>query len=123
MKLETLFSKLLEFQSNLKLFHFQTQNYGAHLASDKLYVKVVAQLDVIMEVYQGVLGKRIPRMNTPVRVKTLSDTAMKTYASEFVNFLSSAQKSISCVKHSQMCSEIDVLKKDVDTFIYLLSFK
>ena len=48
---------LLNHQIVLKLFHFQTETYGAHKASDAYLEKYANNMDRFLEVAQGIYGK------------------------------------------------------------------
>ena len=55
--LNRLCMNLLNHQIVMKLFHFQTTQYGAHKASDAYIEKYANTLDKFLEVAQGIYGK------------------------------------------------------------------
>ena len=55
--LNRLCMNLLNHQIVVKLYHFQTQQYGAHKASDAYIEKYANTLDKFLEVAQGIYGK------------------------------------------------------------------
>jgi hypothetical protein len=55
--LNRLCMNLLNHQIVMKLFHFQTAEYGAHKASDAYIEKYANTLDKFLEVAQGIYGK------------------------------------------------------------------
>ena len=55
--LNRLCMNLLNHQIVMKLFHFQTLEYGAHKASDSYIEKYANTLDKFLEVAQGIYGK------------------------------------------------------------------
>ena len=48
---------LLNHQVVLKLFHFQTETYGSHKASDEYLEKYALIMDKFLEIAQGIYGK------------------------------------------------------------------
>ena len=86
--MEKIFLKLMEFHTNLKLFHFQTQEYAKHKASDELYSSLVILIDNFLETYQGKLGKRIPKIHGSISINSMSEKQMIHYCKHFVkNYL------------------------------------
>ena len=49
----TLLNKLLELRNQMKLYHWQTESHGHHIASDKFLKKAQNIIDKIVEVYHG----------------------------------------------------------------------
>jgi hypothetical protein len=47
----------LLFTNSVKLYHFSTQSYAGHKASDELYTSLIDLLDKFWEVYQGKYSK------------------------------------------------------------------
>jgi len=56
-ELNRLCMNLLNHQIVLKLFHFQTELYGAHKASDAYISSYLEKMDKFLEVAQGIYGK------------------------------------------------------------------
>jgi len=120
---KTLFLDIVEFHTNLKLYHFQTKSYGGHKASDTLVESLSEKYDKFFEVYQGQYG-RIPAINHTIRVKTISDKDIIPYAKAFVLLLKQ-HSSTFCQQrtNSQICNIMDEMAADVDQFIYLKTFR
>jgi hypothetical protein len=55
--LNTVAMNLLNHQIVLKLFHFQTELYGAHKASDSYLEKFASTMDKFLEIAQGIYGR------------------------------------------------------------------
>ena len=54
---DELFKKLVEFQIQIRVFHWGTEKYPEHMASDKTYGSVDDILDILVETYQGYSGR------------------------------------------------------------------
>lgn len=48
---------ILNFQNELRLHHWGTKSYSAHIALGKAYTSIDALLDTFAETYMGALGK------------------------------------------------------------------
>jgi len=54
----TCIQKILNFQNEIRLHHWGTQSYSAHVALGKLYEGLDPLLDTFAETYMGILGKQ-----------------------------------------------------------------
>jgi len=118
-----LFLLLLQFQDNIKLYHFQTKRYGAHVASDKLHAALILLNDKFLESYQGVYG-RIPPIDNTITIRTLGDREIISYSKRFIAQLYKSTR-ILCkrAKNSALCNILDEIIAEVEKFVYLLTFK
>ena len=85
-------SKILQYffyyQNLIKVFHWQTNNYAQHVASDQLYTSLQTLTDQWVEVYQGkyqTLTFDDDKVNVPLRNVDLND--FKLHLTQFKTFL------------------------------------
>lgn len=86
-------SKILQsffyYQNLIKIFHWQTNKYAQHMASDLLYNTLQTLIDQWVEVYQGKYGtltfKEDIKINIPLRNVDLDD--FKLHLNQFKAFL------------------------------------
>jgi hypothetical protein len=86
-------SKLLQslfyYQNLIKVFHWQTNKYAQHIASDQLYTTLQTLIDQWVEVYQGKYGTLIfdddSKVSIPLRNVDLED--FKLHLKQFKQFL------------------------------------
>ena len=86
-------SKLLQYffyyQNLIKIFHWQTNKYAQHIASDELYKTLQTLIDEWVEVYQGKYGiltfKEDTKNNIPLRNVDSDD--FKLHLNQFKSFL------------------------------------
>lgn len=118
-----LFLILLQFQDNIKLYHFQTKRFGAHTVSDKLHAALILLLDKFLESYQGVYG-RIPPIDNSITIRTLNDKEIISYSKRFIVQLRKSTREL-CKKpqNSSLCNILDEIVAEVEKFVYLLTFK
>ena len=87
MKSKDLVQKLFQFQSELKLYHWQTFSYARHKASDKLVSTTIDFIDIFIESYMGKY-QRVRSPNT-ITIRTgINDTnVVKKVIEPFLAFL------------------------------------
>ena len=85
-------SKILQYffyyQNLIKVFHWQTNKYSQHVASDQLYNSLQTLIDQWVEVYQGkyqTLTFEDDKVNVPLRNVDLDD--FKLHLTQFKKFL------------------------------------
>jgi hypothetical protein len=85
-------SKILQYffyyQNLIKVFHWQTNSYAQHVASDQLYNSLQTLTDQWVEVYQGkyqTLTFDEDKVNVPLRNVDLDD--LKLHLTQFKTFL------------------------------------
>ena len=85
-------SKILQYffyyQNLIKVFHWQTNSYAQHVASDQLYTSLQTLTDQWVEVYQGkyqTLTFEDDKVNVPLRNVDLDD--FKLHLTQFKTFL------------------------------------
>jgi len=59
-------------QHTVKLFHWQTTDYAAHMASDMLHTGLAPLVDQFIEVYQGNKKIRVPDRSINLDIQSLS---------------------------------------------------
>ena len=115
--------RMLEYQNNLKLFHFQTKLFARHKASDELYEKLTTLIDDFFEVLQGKSQKLVPLKGT-IHIATVKDKDILNYTKQFSAYLEhSMQKKCQLQKNSDLCNILDETRAALARFIYLLSFQ
>jgi len=119
----TLFLSMMAYHNNLKLYHFQTQRYGAHKAADQLYTQLVGLIDQFFEVYQGKY-KKIPSLQGSISITTHNDKDFVTYTKKCIVLLEHATRKCCKVRqNSELCNILDEIRAAMAQFIYLLMFK
>jgi hypothetical protein len=114
-QLNALLRKFFEHALLIKLFHFQTERWGAHKASDDYYGKFQAKLDRFMEVAQGEVGT-VTVKHMPLQLETLTDSTIDAYLGSFARVLEG-------IKNSSALRAIrDEMLADLYQFRYLLTF-
>ena len=119
--IEYLLEKFFEHKIQIKLLHFQTDNYGAHKALDDYLNKFDVNFDRFMEVAQGEQKVKNKKMNLNINMMTDKDV---------LKILSKFNKDILQDMMEDMYSDYpdllairDELLADSEQLKYLLTFK
>ena len=107
-------------QLTIKLYHFQTECYGAHKASDNYLDKFTGNLDRFMEVGQGIVGK-IDISEIDLKIKSHQDSNIQDCLDRFITVLNNLGKMIP--ENSDLLTIRDEMLADANQFKYLLKFK
>jgi hypothetical protein len=78
--------KLIEFQTQVKILHWQTNSYARHKAYDKIYNKLGDLIDDFVEVYQGKYLK-LEIKTSKLEIKNLDVIQLNDYIGEFISVL------------------------------------
>jgi hypothetical protein len=80
-----LIKAFLEFQAQIKLYHWQTKSYPRHIASDKLHTDMSALVDRFVEVMVGRYER--PKGGATFKIEELSKKGATQYLMGWRNFL------------------------------------
>lgn len=116
-KLETTLHKMLEMLLCIKMYHWKTNSYSSHKATDHLYSSLNEHMDKFVEIW---LGKYNKKLNAQMNIS--------------VNYVSNKKKLSAKVNHFihhleglQLDSDLLTIRDDIvgemNQFLYLLTFK
>lgn len=119
--LNKLTMNLLNHQIVLKLFHFQTELYGAHKASDAYLEKFAQTMDKFLEIAQGIYGKITLKKYT-LSGSSHSDENIIKHIDGMITLL---REKIDDVlgEYTDLINIRDELVGDAEQLKYLLTFK
>lgn len=126
-------SKLLQYffyyQNLIKIFHWQTNKYAQHMASDQLYNTLQTLIDQWIEVYQGKYGtltfKEDSKINIPLRNVDLDD--FKLHLNQFklflINDISSHLGNEKDMKNTDLYNIRDEMLAIINKTLYLIKLQ
>lgn len=119
--LNRLAMNLLNHQVVLKLFHFQTEHYGAHKASDSYLEKFAGTMDKFLEIAQGIYGK-ITLKKYGLTGSSHTDENIVKHLDGMLTYL---REKIDDVlgEYTDLINVRDELAGDIEQLKYLLTFK
>lgn len=116
--LDESFRKLLEFQMQLKGFHWGTEVYSEHNAAGLTYESVDATLDTLVEAYQGYTGRiKFGGQYTMINYSEVDAFAWLGSIEEIVKQLRET------IEYSDVQNILDELLAAISKFKYLLTLK
>ena len=112
------FQKLLEFQMQVKLFHWGTEVHSEHIASDITYGTLNDVMDTLVEAYQGYVG----------RVKFGGQYTLINYADiDAFSWLGGIEEIVknlrTQIEYTDVQNILDELQGAISKFKYLLTLK
>lgn len=124
---QDVYMKMVLFRTQVKLYHFQTNSYSGHKASDNLIEKFDLLSDKFWEGYQGSRNKRIKlnesnskitlyNIGSEKEVKKLCENMKYVLTNEMNQFIRPS-------KDSDLFNIRDEILAEINTFLYLISFK
>lgn len=84
----------LQFQTDIKIYHWQTFSYSRHKSSDKLFQNLLDLIDAFVETYMGQLDThvRITQNLSVIKMRNISDKQAKVIVKKFKIFLTKLEK-------------------------------
>lgn len=116
-KLETTLNKMLEMLMIIKIYHWKTNSYASHKATDQLYQRLNENMDKFVEIWLGKNGKKLnANMNITVKYLYNHKRLIKNVNLFIVHLMELKLE-------SDLQTVRDDIVGDLNQFIYLLSFK
>ncbi len=78
--------KIVEFQNQVRILHWQTNSFARHKAYDTIYEKLGELLDEFIEVYQGKYPK-LEIKDSTITLKNLDSIELNEYIGQFIAVL------------------------------------
>lgn len=86
-------------QNNIRMYHWQTDSYARHKATDDCLQQLDGLIDKFMEVYQGKYGK-IQKGSTQIAITTLTDKTSSDFLKQCIKYLSNITQEEPTIKQS-----------------------
>ena len=108
--------ELLHLQQQIRLYHWNTKNYGRHVASGTFYDTLTPLLDSYVETYQGLY----PRVNMEYKLRygKQTDQSILKYLKQKKNKLTSYATKL---KERELIMILDEIIKSVSELLYVFS--
>ena len=119
--LTTMFLSML---NTVKLYHWKTNSYAQHVATDGLYLKLNKHIDKFMEVFLGKEEGRLQKLDKKINLshpKTLEE--MKTHLYQYRDYLIDMNKVLDSEKDTDLLNVRDEILADINQVLYLFTFK
>jgi len=116
-KLETTLHKILEMMMCIKMYHWKTNSYSSHKATDHLYASLNEHMDKFVEIW---LGKNKKKLNAQMTIST-------HYVSNSKKLSNKVNVFIKHLEGLELDSDLLTIRDDIvgelNLILYLLTFK
>jgi hypothetical protein len=111
---------LIQFQQQLRIFHWQTESYAQHKAFGRIYESLDGLVDSFVETYMGKFGRAKPTLTYHIELKSLNGNVVNDVLDGFVGYLDD-------MNNENLSTDLlnirDSILGEVHTLKYLLSLK
>lgn len=80
-------TKLLTYQNQIKILHWQTTSYSEHKALDGIYESLEASIDEFIETFMGKYGRIISQTTFNLTLENYKNMAPQNLMTEIENYL------------------------------------
>lgn len=113
-------SPLVQFQQQLRIFHWQTDSYAKHKAFGKAYENLDGLIDTFVETYMGIFGRSKPTVTFQINLKSLTGPEVVEGAlSDFEYYLNQMSNEIH--DKTDLLNIRDEMLGEINRLRYLLS--
>jgi DNA-binding ferritin-like protein len=113
---------LVQFQQQLRIFHWQTESYAAHKAFGEAYENLDELIDGFVEEYMGKFGRSKPTVTFTIELKPLSNQGVvDAVLFNFLVYLENMNNEIS--QETNLLNIRDEMKGLIRKLEYLLTLK
>jgi hypothetical protein len=117
-------TKMLEFQNQIKIYHWQTYGYSEHQSFGSLYGEVSDSIDDFVEVYMGKYGRIISPTNFVLTLQNYKAASPIIALDTFITYLTSElPTSLDPVKDSDLLNIRDEILASINKTKYLITLK
>ena len=117
----------LNLECNLKLYHWQTDSYARHKATDELYASLNVNIDNFIEVLLGKSGSRTDLLSNKniALIDLNSQEQLKSKIDSIKSYLVGldSNKALQTMSNTDLFNIRDEILGDLNKFLYLLTFK
>jgi hypothetical protein len=112
---------LLQFQQQLRIFHWQTDSYAQHKAFGNIYESLDDLVDSFVEKFMGTFGRSKPTTTFVLELKPLSQSNVDIVIQHFIDYLKDMDNEIP--DNSDLLNIRDEILGEIHQLKYLLSLK
>lgn len=112
---------LVQFQQQLRIFHWQTDSYAQHKAFGNIYESLDDLVDSFVEKYMGTFGRSKPTTTFVLELKPLSQSNVDIAIQHFIDYLKNMDNEIP--DNTDLLNIRDEILGEIHQLKYLLSLK
>jgi len=112
---------LVQFQQQIRIFHWQSDTYAQHKAFGKLYESLDDLVDTFIETYMGIFGKSKPTNQFTFVLEPFSEDNIKYALNDFDSYLKDMNYELD--EYTDLMNIRDSILGEVNKLRYLLTLK
>jgi DNA-binding ferritin-like protein len=116
-------STLLELQSQLRIYHWQTESYAAHKALGNAYENLDELIDTFVEQFMGKYGKIRSDKSFNITLKNIDESDISSVINTAIEFLSKQLPTLLQEDDTNLLNVRDEILGTLEKLKYLLTLK
>lgn len=117
-------TKLLTFQNQIKILHWQTTSFSEHSALDKIYGDLSEHIDEFIETFMGKYGRVIAQTNFNIILQNYSSLAPMDLMNQMIAYLTNELPTmLDAKKDTDLLNIRDEMLGNANQTKYLLTLK
>lgn len=114
----------MELHNLVKIYHWNTQSFSEHKATDELYERLGKNIDSFVEIMLGKDGSRLEHLSRTISLKTLkTKTSLREKMFAYRKFLMGMNRCFDPDTDSDLLNIRDEILADINQFLYLLTLR
>lgn len=112
-------TSMLTIRNQVKLYHWQTQSFARHKATDDLTASLDTHIDKFLEVYMGKYGR--PVVTGTIALSNFSESAAKNFVDKYRKVLSVQLPKKLSPEDTDLLNIRDEILADLNQVLYLFT--
>ena len=121
MELQRIVIPMLTFQMQLKIYHWQTNSFSRHKASDGLVSSIAGHIDTFVETIQGARGEKVILDDGVIQLQNMSDDVAVNFLNQFKGYLMNMLPALLRPTETDLLNQRDEILATVDQTLYLFT--
>lgn len=122
-KKEFIVKTFLEMLTTIKLYHWKTNSYAHHKATDELYDEINKYMDEFIEVMLGKNESRINKLNSNIKLHNNNSSDFKNKIYSYREIFIDMDDYLHPRKDTDLLNIRDEILGHINQFLYLSTFK
>ncbi len=122
-KKEFIVKTFLEMLTTIKLYHWKTNSYAQHKASDELYDEINKHMDEFIEIMLGKHESRINKLNSNIKLRNNNSSEFKNKLFYYRELFIDMDDYLHPSKDADLLNIRDEIVGYINQFLYLSTFK
>lgn len=123
MELQRIVIPMLTFQMQLKIYHWQTNSFSRHKASDGLVSSIADQIDKFVETIQGARNIKVQLDDGVIQLQNMDDDGAVVFLTAFKGYLLNALPNMLRPNETDLLNQRDEILAVINQTLYLFTLR